>query len=120
MPLATNISGAPISLTFSGIASGVILMQQYGNTGGMLDAFQSGYIIEAGYSADTGAQLWGPVNRTEPANTRVSFGSTSNGNTGQAIGDGVFVECNLNTEESHWLQSLYRRKALGISNTSKR
>jgi outer membrane protein assembly factor BamB len=99
MPIANNILGAPISLSFSGIASGVILMHQYGNTGGMLDAFQSGYIIEAGYSADTGQLLWGPVNRTEPANTRVSFGSTGNGNTGSAIGDGVWVECNLNTYE---------------------
>jgi outer membrane protein assembly factor BamB len=96
-PIATNISGSPITLGYSGTASGVILLQQYGNTGGA-DAFQSGWIVEAGYSADTGAQLW-LTNRTEPANTRISFGSTSNGNTGQAIGDGVFVECNLNTYE---------------------
>jgi outer membrane protein assembly factor BamB len=99
MPIANNISGTPISLTYSGISNGVILMQQYGSTGGFLDAFQSGYIIEAGYSADTGQLLWGPVNRTEPPNTRISFGSTSNGNSGTAIGDGVFVECNLNTFE---------------------
>ncbi len=97
-PLATNISGAPITLSYSGMSSGVIFMQQYGSTGGFSDAFQAGWIVEAGYSSDTGQLLWGPVNRTEPANTRVSFGSTGNGNTGSAIGDGVWVECNLNTE----------------------
>jgi hypothetical protein len=98
VPLANNISGAPISLSLSGISSGVLFMQEYGNTGGLLDAFQSGWIVEAGYSSATGQLLWGPVNRTESANTRVSFGSTSNGNTGAAIGDGAWVECNLNTE----------------------
>src|SRR5208337_74235 len=97
-PLATSISGAPITLSLSGVSSGILFMQEYGNTGGLLDAFQSGWIIEAGYSSSNGQLLWGPVNRTESANTRVSFGSTSNGNTGAAIGDGAWVECNLNTE----------------------
>lgn len=96
MPLATNISGAPITLGYSGISSGVILMDQYSTTGGGI-AFQNGWIVEAGYSSDTGQLLWGPVNRTENVDTRVSFGTTGNGNAGYAIGDGAWVECDLNS-----------------------
>jgi outer membrane protein assembly factor BamB len=95
MPIATNISGAPITLGYSGISSGVILMDQYSTTGGAI-AFQDGWIIEAGYSSDTGQLLWGPVNRTENVGTRVAFGTTGNGNAGFAIGDGAWVECDLN------------------------
>jgi outer membrane protein assembly factor BamB len=96
-PLATNISGNPITLGYSGISSGVILLDQYGPMGALLgSAFQSGWIVEAGYSSDNGQLLWGPVNRTENLGTRVSFGLTSNGNSGAAIGDGAWVECDLN------------------------
>jgi len=95
MPIATNISGAPITLSYAGISSGVILMDQYSTTGGAI-AFQNGWIVEAGYSSDNGQLLWGPVNRTENVGTRVSFGATGNGNAGFAIGDGAWVECDLN------------------------
>ncbi len=96
-PIATSISGAPIALTYSGISSGVILMNEYGITGSATgSAFQNGWIVEAGYSSTTGTQLW-ITNRTEIPNTRISIGASSNGNTGASIGDGVFVECNLDT-----------------------
>ena len=99
VPIATNISGAPIDLSYSGIASGVILLAQYSATGRVTGvAFQSGWIIEAGYSAVNGTLLWGPINRTQTPNTRVSFGYARNGNTVYAIGNGVFVECNINTD----------------------
>jgi outer membrane protein assembly factor BamB len=94
-PIATNISGAPITLGYAGISSGVILMDQYSTTGGAI-AFQNGWIVEAGYSSDDGRLLWGPVNRTENVGTRVAFGTTGNGNAGYAIGCGAWVECDLN------------------------
>jgi outer membrane protein assembly factor BamB len=96
-PMATNVSGNPITLSYSGISSGVILMAQYGPMGALIgSAFQSGWIVEAGYSANNGQLLWGPINRTENLGTRVSFGFTSNGNSGSAIGDGYWVESDLN------------------------
>ena len=96
-PIATNVSGNAITLGYSGISSGVILLDEYGPMGALIgSAFQSGWIIEAGYSSDTGQLLWGPVNRTENLGTRVAFGLTSNGNSGSAIGDGAWVESDLN------------------------
>lgn len=97
-PLATNISGTPITLSYAGISTGVIMMMQYGTTGGA-NAFQYGWIIEAGYSADTGALIWGPINRTQNVGTRVAFGATGNGNAGCAIGNGHWVEVDINTFE---------------------
>jgi len=94
-PLANNLSGNPITLSYSGLANDVLLMSQYSSTGGGL-AFQSGWIIEAGYNAVNGQLLWGPINRTENVGTRVSYGTTGNGNQGYAIGDGAWVECDLN------------------------
>jgi hypothetical protein len=83
-------------LGYCGVSSGVVFLDQYGTTGGST-AFQAGWIIEAGYSSVNGQLLWGPVNRTENVDTRVSFGTTGNGNSGYAIGDGAWVECDLNT-----------------------
>lgn len=97
-PLANNMSntGAPITLSYAGISTGVVMMMQYGTTGGA-NAFQYGWIIEAGYSADTGQLLWGPINRTQNVGTRVAFGATGNGNAGCAIGNGHWVEVDINT-----------------------
>ncbi len=97
IPLANNISGNPITLSYSGLSNNVILMSQYSSTGGGL-AFQSGWIIEAAYDAVKGQLLWGPINRTENVGTRVSYGTTGNGNQGYAIGDGAWVETDLNAE----------------------
>lgn len=105
VPLVTNVSGVPINLGLSGfyngyagLSSDVILLQQYGllGNGTVGYAFQAGWIVQAGYSAVNGRLLWGPVNRTENFNTRVSYGQTGNGNAGFAIGDGAWVETDLN------------------------
>ena len=96
MPLATNISGAPLAsplalpsgaYTTGGatINNGVVFLNSLGSTGG--SSYNSGYIIEAGYSATTGQQLW-IVNKTETPFTRVDFSQTSGG---------IFVETNQDT-----------------------
>jgi outer membrane protein assembly factor BamB len=94
MPIATNMSGNPIALAYSGIGSGVILMDQY-SSAGPGSSYQNGWIVEAGYSSDNGKLLWGPLNRTENVGTRVSFGSSSGYNTGYSIGNGYWVELDL-------------------------
>jgi len=81
-PLATTLSGQPISLGISAINSGVVLMTQGSAAAG---AFQLGWQIEAGYSSVDGHQLWAPLNRTEVMNSRIISGST-------CAGYGVFVE----------------------------
>jgi hypothetical protein len=104
-PLATNISGVP--LPYSTIAavssatlslpagayttggaqpnSGVLFLSSVATTGA--SSYNAGFIVEAGYSSDTGQQLW-IVNRTETPYTRVDFSQTSNG---------IFVEINQDT-----------------------
>ena len=68
-PLATNISGAafPTTLSISTVNSGVVLM-----TAGNATYFNTGYQIEAGYSSDSGNQLW-VTNRSLTPFTRVSI-----------------------------------------------
>ena len=82
-PIVSTLSGAPIALGLSALNSGVALMTQSSSAGSSY--FQNGWIIEAGYSASTGALLWGPINRTEVQDSRVLFGSTT-------AGSGVWVE----------------------------
>jgi outer membrane protein assembly factor BamB len=68
-PIATTFNGAPIAdyadgfygLAIIGVQSGVILMD---STQDSVTYYQTGWSIQAGYSADTGAQLW-ITNRTE-------------------------------------------------------
>ena len=75
-PVATNISGVPISpsLGITKVKNGVVLTTA--SPGGIMigppGGSQLGYRIDAGYSADTGQLLWGPVNRTlTPFTTQV-------------------------------------------------
>jgi hypothetical protein len=105
-PLATDINGVP--LPFSTVAalpssatlslnsgtyttggasanSGVLYLSSVATAGA--SSYNAGFIIEAGYSSDTGQQLW-IVNRTETPFTRVDFSQTSNG---------IFVEINQDT-----------------------
>ena len=84
-PLATNISGVPLpatlafgsegSLTYGSVNSGVVLLTCI--TPGA-SFFNTGFQIEAGYDANTGAQLW-ITNRTETPYTRVDIVATSAG-----------------------------------------
>jgi len=98
-PIATNYSGnaLPGTLWPGAINSGVIIMSANngangGGSGGMAGGgiFQSGYQIEAGYSADTGAQLW-ITNRTETPYTSLA------GPSSFLDGCGVYVVVNQNT-----------------------
>jgi hypothetical protein len=105
-PLATNISGVPLpystvaalpssatlslnsgTYTTGGASanSGVLFLCSVATTGA--SSYNAGFIIEAGYSSDTGQQLW-IVNRTETPFTRVDFSQTSKG---------IFVEINQDT-----------------------
>ena len=83
-PLPTNYSGnaLPATLSISGVNSGVVLMSAYANVGAT--QYQAGSIIEAGFDAATGQQIW-ITNRTQVMATRVLFGSTT-------MGSGVYVE----------------------------
>jgi hypothetical protein len=83
-PLPINYTGNPLpgTLAINGINSGVVLLSVYTSVGAT--QYQSGAIIEAGYDALTGQQLW-IVNRTQTIASRVLFGATT-------MGSGVYVE----------------------------
>jgi hypothetical protein len=91
MPLAINYSGnalpSPLSIGAAGpittgqdIGSGVVVLTTHAPTSAL--GFQTGWQVEAGYSAVTGEQLW-IENRTYPAFSRV---------IGEGDGDGVYCE----------------------------
>jgi len=102
VPLPTNISGAPIPAGRDGstvsiaqgiggpiqINSGVIMLYAQAPTGQIY--YQSGYQIEAGFSTETGEQLW-IANRTLTPFTR-NFNNFS-----PIAGDGVYIEVTLGT-----------------------
>ena len=77
-PLATNISGAPISppLGIIFITGGAIVLDS--NSQSTSTSIQPGWEIEAGYSAETGQQLW-LVNRTETPFTWIVPESATDG-----------------------------------------
>ena len=76
-PVAYNISGVSIpTLGISKVASDVILMMGFTSAPiGTATYWQTGWQIEAAYSAIDGHQLWGPVNRTEEPWTKNIHGS---------------------------------------------
>jgi outer membrane protein assembly factor BamB len=90
-PLPTNISGAtfPSTLSVWTVVSDTVLMTSSSPAAG---SFQGGFVIEAGFDAATGNQLW-IVNRTYAPNTRLSSGSSYS----MTFGDGVYVQYNFNT-----------------------
>jgi hypothetical protein len=115
MPIATNYSGnalpSPLSIGAAGpittgqdIGSGVVVMTTHAPTSAL--GFQTGWQVEAGYSAVTGKQLW-IENRTYPAFSRV---------IGEGDGNGVYCEIayatatiygyDLNTGALLWHDSL--------------
>ena len=85
-PVATNISGVPISpaLAISAVSDGVVLM--LGLDTSTPGRFQTGYTIDAGYSAVDGHLIFGPNNRTLPAFTGTVI----------RVGQGVYAEYNRN------------------------
>ncbi|MGO8806888.1 MAG: PQQ-binding-like beta-propeller repeat protein [Candidatus Bathyarchaeia archaeon] len=85
-PSGLALSSGTYSTTSISINSGVVPLVALGGPTG-ISGFNSGYIIEAGYSETTGQQLW-IVNRTETPFTRVDFSQ---------VGDGVYVEANQET-----------------------
>ena len=82
-PIATNITGNPITLSLTAVSDGVIFMN-YASVAGS-SYFQNGWIVGAAYSAIDGHNLWGPTNRTEVEDSRVNYGATT-------AGSGVWVE----------------------------
>ena len=103
VPIATNISGAPIEaggLTLSHVSDDVALMQaSYGlGNGGVPGGAQTGWRVDAAYSAVDGHLLWGPINRTLTPWTVVAFGPA---------GEGVYTEytCESMTWEGYDLKT---------------
>jgi outer membrane protein assembly factor BamB len=83
VPIATNISGVPITpnLGVSAVDSDVVLLTSMDSS--VPGGSQTGYRIDAGYSADDGHLLWGPINRTLTAFTNKPLGPA---------GEGVYTE----------------------------
>jgi hypothetical protein len=88
VPVATDISGVPITLppSISAIDSDVILMTSQDSS--VPGGSQTGYRIDAGYSAVDGHLLWGPVNRTLAPFTNKPLGPA---------GEGVYTEYTCQT-----------------------
>ena len=87
-PIATNISGAPIvpALSVSAVDSDIVLLTA--TDGSVPGGSQTGYRIDAGYSADDGHLIWGPINRTLEAFTNKPLGPA---------GEGVYTEYTCQT-----------------------
>jgi hypothetical protein len=98
IPLANNVSGVPLvnfaagltGLGISGINSGVVILTEVPLGATVSPLYAPGWMIEAGYSAIDGSQLWAPVNRTETPFSRAVTGSTW-------LGSGVYVELTQST-----------------------
>ena len=95
-PLPTDISGVPFTpaLSIVNVASDVVLMRAVPSGAG-LGFTNPGWQVEAGYNANTGAKLWGPINRTELLWSRVAMGNP--------VGfDGYGVYCEYTEEDMTW------------------
>ncbi len=79
VPIATNMSGVPIvpGLGVSAVDSDVVLLTAM--DGSVPGGAQTGYRIDAGYSADDGHIVWGPINRTLDAFTNKPLGPAAEG-----------------------------------------
>ena len=85
--LATNVSGVSFSpnLGVTQVSDGVVLMTSTPSDGWR---WNPGFTIEAGYSANTGQLLWGPINRTQLSWSRLVIGPAK---------DGFYAEMTLET-----------------------
>ncbi len=90
VPLPTTIPGGGAitpNLGISKIAGDVILMLSTPMTGAVSTFFQPGYQTEAAFNANTGALMWGPLNRTETAWTRIYMGPAAYGVFTEYVGE---------------------------------
>jgi outer membrane protein assembly factor BamB len=76
-PLATNLSGVPISLSVSKVSDDVVLATQ--SAPAVPGGHNMGWRVDAAYSAIDGRLLWGPVNRTLTPWTGVGLGPAAEG-----------------------------------------
>jgi outer membrane protein assembly factor BamB len=94
VPIATNISGVPINplypLGITKISDDVILMTAQDTS--VPGRSESGYRIDAGYSAIDGHLLWGPINRTLTPYVNLAL---------PAAGGGVYAE--YNQQATTWI-----------------
>jgi outer membrane protein assembly factor BamB len=90
-PVPTNLSdnAFPSNLAIWTVVSDTVLMTSSSAAAG---SFQGGFVIEAGFDAASGNQLW-IVNRTYTPNTRLTSGTSYS----MTFGDGVYVQYNLDT-----------------------
>jgi len=88
-PLTWDISGVPIVVPqmVATVSDGVVLV--IGEPKLQDFTTQTGYRIEAGYDADTGNLLWGPINRTLTPFTTTKLTNTAGFST---AGEGVYTE----------------------------
>ena len=80
VPVATNISGvpfAPYRLGISKVSDGIVLLTAIDNS--VPGRSQLGWRVDAGYSAEDGQLVWGPINRTLTPWTAVSLGPAAEG-----------------------------------------
>jgi outer membrane protein assembly factor BamB len=93
-PVPTNMSGNtfPANLGIWNVVSDTVLLTASSPAAG---SFQGGFVIEAGFDAHDGNQLW-IVNRTYTPNTRLSSGSSYS----MTFGNGVYVQYNFDTFEA--------------------
>ena len=81
VPIATEYSGEPIvpSLNVAKESEGVILMTTGGLLGAVPGGSQLGTRYDAGFSADDGHLIWGPIERTLTPYVNVPMGPASEG-----------------------------------------
>ena len=84
VPIATDISGAAIGaggLGVTKVSDGVVLLTAVLSlqNGGPPGGGQTGWRVDAGYSASTGQLLWGPINRTLTPWTNKPLGPAAEG-----------------------------------------
>ncbi len=79
VPLPLSLSGVPLpaSLSITTVNSGVVLLTSE-TTADLAGFFNTGFAIQAGYNANTGAQLW-MTNRTLNPFTRDQYTAAGNG-----------------------------------------
>ena len=84
VPIATDIAGAEIGaggLAVTKVSDGVVLLTAVPSlyNGGVPGGSQTGWRVDAGYSANDGHLMWGPINRTLTPWTNKPLGPAAEG-----------------------------------------